>query len=431
MGCCQVQSRIAGTGLASLFVLFALVLLFIERAPPIVAALTFLYAALGANWAIVREHTVTAPGIWLIGALLVWLVISASWSVAGSEAAGNSLRIAVMIAAASSLPVLCLAQSAKVKATAGRWAVIASCLAIGLLLVETLFDMPLLRTSRYLFNGEVFTDNPPADSSQIDGIAYYPTLYLSNRLTHLASVVSILVLPTAFYLWTNGPRLFALAVVLAAVVGLVLGPAQSPLAAALVGFVVALFLLIPRSSHSRKVPLALAAAIAVAVMASPLLAEFTYSLFHSELTDADPSIIHRLAIWDYTAGLIAERPVAGSGIESARALGREGTSFEKLVPGHPITFQALPLHPHNASIQIWLELGGVGALIFSLFLFVMTRTIHLYSNQVIARAGLVGGWVSTLTVAHLSYGIWQYWWVASLGLVCAMLALMFAPERKA
>lgn len=425
-----MQSRIAGIGLASLFILFALVLLLIERAPPIVAALAFLVAALGASWTLMRERVVAAPHFWLIGGFLVWLVASASWSIAGAEAAENSLRIAAMMVVAASLPVLCLAQPANVQATAGRWAVIASCLAICLLLFETLFDMPLLRTSRYLFNGEIFTDSPPADLNQIDGIAYYPTLHLSNRLTHLASVVSILVLPTASYLWTNGPRLFALAMALAAVVGLVLAPAQTPLAAALVGFVVALLFLIPAVSHSRNVPFALAATIAVAVIVSPWLAEYAYSLFRNDLTDADPSIIHRFAIWDYAAGLIAERPVAGSGIESARALGREGTSFEKLVPGHPITFQALPLHPHNASIQIWLELGGVGALIFSLFLFVMTRTIHLYSNQVIARAGLVGGWVSTLTVAHLSYGIWQYWWVASLGLVCAMLALMFAPERE-
>lgn len=425
-----MQSRIAGVGLASLFILFALVLLLIERAPPIVAALALLFAALGTNWMVVRERLVAAPHVWLIGGFLAWLLMSASWSIAGAEAVGNSLRIAAMIAAAASLPVLCLAQPANVQATAGRWAVVAGCLVICLLLIETLFDMPLLRTSRYLFNSEIFTDSLPMDSSQMDGVAYYPTLYLSNRLTHLASIVSILVLPTACYLWASSQRLFALTMALAAVVGLLLAPAQTPLAAAITGFVVALVLVIPAVSRSRKFPIALGALISVTVVISPWLAEIAFSSFQNHLADADPSIIHRLAIWDHIAGVIAEHPIAGSGIEAARVLGREGESFEQLVPGHPIAFQAVPLHPHNASIQIWLELGGVGALIFSLFLFMMTRTVHRYSDQVVARAGLMGGWVSTLAVVHLSYGIWQYWWMASLGLVAAMLALMFAPERK-
>lgn len=424
-----MQSRVAGAGLASLFIVFALVLLLIERAPPIVAALAFLLAALGVSWTVVRERVVAAPYIWLIGGFLAWLILSASWSIAGAEAAGNSVRIAAMIAVAASLPALCLAQPANVQATAGRWGVVASCLAICLLLIETLFDMPLLRTSRYLFNSEIFTDSPPTDSSRIDGIAYYHTLYLSNRLTHLASMVSILVLPTACYLWASSRRLLALAIVLAAVVGLVLAPAQTPLAAAITGLVVTLLLVIPAVSRSRKLLIALGVLISVAVIISPWLAVLAFSSLPNDLADADPSVIHRLAIWDYTATLIAERPVAGSGIEAARALGREGTNLDQLVPGHTSTFQALPLHPHNASIQIWLELGGVGALIFSLFLFMMTGTVHRYSNQTVARAGLMGGWVSTLAVVHLSYGIWQYWWVASLGLVAAMLALMFASER--
>lgn len=426
-----MQSRIAGIGIASLLVLFALVLLLIERAPPIVAALMLLFMALGANLMTARDRIVSGPVFWLVGVFLIWLLLSASWSIAGGEAVGNSWRIAAMIATAAFLPVLCLAQTPDVQSKGGRWATIASCLTISLLLFETVFDMPLLRTTRFLFNSEVFTDTAPEVAAQIEGVAYYPKVYLSNRLTHLASVVAILTLPVVGYFWIRGMRLAALATGLASALALILSPSQTPLTALTIGAAIGAFLLVPRLSASRSSHFTLAGVLSIGVLASPWIAQSAFAFLQEFLVSPDPSVIHRFAIWDHVAGLIAERPVIGSGIEAARALGRQGVDLGELVAGHTLVFQAIPLHPHNASLQIWLELGGVGALIFALLLFFITKIVCSYASQSVVRACLVGCWIAGLAIAHLSYGIWQYWWVASLGVLFAMVVMMFASERTA
>lgn len=425
-----MRDRIAGVGLATVFVLLAIVLLLVERAPPIVCALALLVAVVGMRLPAVRLQLKSNPLMWAVAALVAWLVLSASWSIAGSEAVSNGLRIAMMIVVAALLPVACLNQSQHTQDLAARWALIASCLVLCLLLVETLFDMPLLRTARYYFNGELFVNGlPPLEERRTD-VTYFQELYLANRLSHIASIAAILVLPIAGILWQR--RQYAGAVVIFAIgcAAVALVPTQTPMLALVLGFVVTSIMLVPAIGQSRRFGLAFATLVAVGAVTSPWLAQTAFAALHDALASTDISIIHRVAIWDYTAGFIAERPVTGYGIEAARTLGRDGANLAELVPGHPYAFQALPLHPHNASIQIWLELGGIGALIFALFLFLMTRTVHAYSTQQVARAALMGGLVVGLAVAHLSYGIWQYWWIASLGMTAAMLALIFASERK-
>ena len=64
---------------------------------------------------------------------------------------------------------------------------------------------------------------------------------------------------------------------------------------------------------------------------------------------------HRLLIWSFVGTRISERPALGWGLDSSRAI--PGGKYE-IRPGQA----RLPLHPHNAALQIWLELGGIGAL---------------------------------------------------------------------
>lgn len=425
-----MRDRIARIGLASLFVLLAVSLLLVERAPPIIAILAVLLAAVGAHWGRVKRMLRSSPIMWLAGAFVFWLLMSTLWSIAETEAISNGLRIATMIAAAVMVPMLSLSHNHEARSKAGHWALVACCLTVVLLLLETLFDMPLLRSARYLVNSEIFTNVPPSAEERVVGVAYHPTLYLTNRLTHLASIVSIVLIPTAGYLLQRGATFSAIGLLAAGLLALTLSPADAPVIALAAGAVVAAAMLVPAVSRSRRVAAALPILVAIMVVALPWLVQVSFTASQSQATGMDASVIHRLAIWDHVAGAVAERPVLGSGIEASRVLGREGADLGQLVPGHPTEFQALPLHPHNASLQIWLELGGIGALIFALFLAAMTRAVHGYSKQRVGRAALLGGWVAGLTVAHLSYGIWQYWWIASLGLAVAMIALMLAEQGE-
>ena len=80
------------------------------------------------------------------------------------------------------------------------------------------------------------------------------------------------------------------------------------------------------------------------------------------LTAADAikgSAGHRLLIWSFVGERIAERPLLGWGLDASRAI---PGGKEEIRPG----LTRLPLHPHNAALQVWLELGMPGALLAAL-----------------------------------------------------------------
>src|SRR5207302_8324015 len=70
---------------------------------------------------------------------------------------------------------------------------------------------------------------------------------------------------------------------------------------------------------------------------------------------------HRLLIWSFTGEHIAERPLLGWGLDSSRAI--PGGNSE-IRPGQ----NWLSLHPHDAALQVWLELGMPGAVLVALLL---------------------------------------------------------------
>jgi O-antigen ligase len=111
----------------------------------------------------------------------------------------------------------------------------------------------------------------------------------------------------------------------------------------------------------------------------------------------------RVAIWRFVAGLIAQRPWLGWGMDASRV------------------FDPIPLHPHNAALQIWLELGVVGVLLATLFWAWLWARLGAQADRNPSEAS-VGAATATayLTIGGLSFGVWQEWWLA-LG----VLALVF------
>lgn len=117
---------------------------------------------------------------------------------------------------------------------------------------------------------------------------------------------------------------------------------------------------------------------------------------------APPSWDHRLNIWAYTANLIVEHALRGWGIDASR------------------TFPAIPLHTHNAALQLWLELGSVGAaLAAAFFAWVVYRIVAWTGDDRRDGAMAAGTLVSYLVIGGLSFGVWQEWWLA-LGAIAAI-----------
>lgn len=132
---------------------------------------------------------------------------------------------------------------------------------------------------------------------------------------------------------------------------------------------------------------------------------------------------HRVEIWGMAANRALETPVFGQGIDASRALDPDGavSRFGTL------TDSLLPLHPHNAFLQVWLELGVVGAglaLAATLLLLFgtgrMERRLQPFALALFASA---------LAMASTAYGIWQAWWMG--GMLAAGLMLRLAARTPA
>ncbi len=134
------------------------------------------------------------------------------------------------------------------------------------------------------------------------------------------------------------------------------------------------------------------------------------------------SAAHRLLIWDFVGSRIWEHPWLGWGMEASRAIpGGAGPAPPEVLarfglsgPFFTVHAQLLPLHPHNLALQLWLELGLVGAALGAWLLWELGRA----ARSPAACGALAGG----LAVAMLSYGAWQYWWVAGLLLAVVVAA---------
>ncbi|MET3664882.1 O-antigen ligase family protein [Caulobacter sp. 1776] len=117
---------------------------------------------------------------------------------------------------------------------------------------------------------------------------------------------------------------------------------------------------------------------------------------------APPSWDARLNIWAFTADQIVNHALRGWGIDASR------------------TFPAIPLHTHNAALQLWLELGSVGAaLAAAFFAWILYRVVAWTGDERRDGAMAAGALVSYLVIGGLSFGVWQEWWLA-LGALAAI-----------
>lgn len=131
------------------------------------------------------------------------------------------------------------------------------------------------------------------------------------------------------------------------------------------------------------------------------------------------SALHRTMIWHFVASRAMEKPVLGWGLDASRAL--PGGNGQEMLTSKDVKLlqQVLPLHPHNMFLQVWVELGAVGAVIAGGMLTALLAGMR--------GAGRWGGTVAlpamaaALVVSAISFGAWQSWWIATLGMFAAVM----------
>jgi O-antigen ligase len=154
-------------------------------------------------------------------------------------------------------------------------------------------------------------------------------------------------------------------------------------------------------------------AIALGFALMPLLPN--WGPFHDRFTarSLNGSVWHRAEIWSFAADRIAERPLLGWGLGSARAI-PGGDAF--IQPG----VHRLPLHPHNGVLQLWLELGALGAAFGAAAALLVVRRVAAPGIDPPAAICLAAALAAALAVLLTGYGIWQGWWVGALWMIAAV-----------
>ena len=122
----------------------------------------------------------------------------------------------------------------------------------------------------------------------------------------------------------------------------------------------------------------------------------------------------RLDIWTFASHLIARKPVLGYGLDASRA-------FEPRIP----------MHPHDAALQLWLELGVPGALLAALFFGWLFYKVARVSRADPAWAAIACATGAVyLLIGAISFGVWQEWWLGAGAMALAACGMLQQHRRE-
>jgi O-antigen ligase len=122
----------------------------------------------------------------------------------------------------------------------------------------------------------------------------------------------------------------------------------------------------------------------------------------------------RVSIWRFASALIAHRPLLGYGLDASRAFG-----------------DAIPMHPHDAAIQLWLETGVLGALLGALFWgWLFFRIQRVGREDPVWAAMACATAAAYLLISAISFGVWQEWWLGLGAIAIACCAMVLQTRRE-
>ncbi len=157
---------------------------------------------------------------------------------------------------------------------------------------------------------------------------------------------------------------------------------------------------------------------ALYIIAMPIL---SYKQNPLELSNSYPfpdSAKHRLFIWNFVAHKAADHAIVGNGFASSKFIATEND----VVDYGQYKWCLLPLHPHNNVMQISLEMGLVGLILFMLIVDKILQWCIRNDSALAASC-----FINYFVVGMISFGIWQSWWVG-VGLFAALM--IKAQEEK-
>jgi O-antigen ligase len=345
--------------------------------------LPWLWTTRGAALAPLRHD----PLAWTVAALALWGAATLLWSPLPAQ--GATLLPRVVLVALSGLLLARLLWSADPAtrrlaggALAGGLAAALLWLAIDMLLLD-------LTLTAHLTGHHAMPENVPKRGLSLLAVILWPAaLWLGRRRWWLAAAA---VAATAAVILASSAG--------AAKLGLVVG-----------AVVFAAGWRLPRLS-GRVLGVAFALAVLVQPYVLPPVVDGLDLVAHSE-----GSTRHRLVIWSFAAEHARERPLLGWGFNMSRSL-PGGDAIDPITGG-----EYIPLHPHSAPLQWWLEMGVVGAVIGGALLVLLARRAASLPPAATGRATALATLSAAMAVSWVGYGAWQLWWLSALAITAGLVA---------
>lgn len=139
---------------------------------------------------------------------------------------------------------------------------------------------------------------------------------------------------------------------------------------------------------------------------------------------------HRLFIYNFVSRKALEKPFFGWGFASSSVIPID--EDYDIIYYEQYRWNPLPLHPHNNILQIWLETGIIGLILYGLMVVKFLNRIFLISRRsqdYLWGAISLAASINYLTIGLISYGIWQEWWIL-LGSFTILLLFLFRIIKK-
>jgi O-antigen ligase len=344
------------------------------------------------------------PGVGILLVLVIWELISLSWSVATplhpdfhrykSVEGLTGIKLVLELALYGAL-VTCLQRIAPpVARRATLILAIGLCLMCGVMSLDALTQGGVYKALRVAFHQKDAPD------------------LIRRNAARGCYTAALLFWPAMLRLGQSYLRVWQVALALGFFIAAIGLQVDAPVVALVVGSLV--FVAVRRFGRP---------ALWVLLAGTVLYFALTPLLIHLIFPNASPvqgagpivkaSWFARMDLWRFAASKVPVHPLIGWGMDASRM-------WKDLIP----------LHPHNAALQIWLELGAVGAAIVILFwAWLWERIAKLHERDASAGAVAAAAAVAYLVIGGLSFGVWQEWWLG-LGALTVVFCCAFAAGRE-
>jgi O-antigen ligase len=377
------------------------------------AVLLLLLSVLVLVWRRPAHWRAVLPFAGLVGVLLAWGFLSSFWSFEPALSLSRAGRLAGLFVAGL---VLCAAMP-RLSDAERRYVFIG--LSLGALVA-----LGMSLTGRVLYStgtGVSWRDNAAA---QTYSLAYGP---FSSVIAAMLAPVAGWFLADRKWFWSLGIALFAGGVIM-----------MTGANTAIVAIVCATVVFLVALRVPRFVTLSLLVILPLLAISAPVLIRSMDlpAQFRVAKVGLPNSLAHRLAIWRFVQERIDERPYLGWGLYTSRVLPggesnlRADAKYQDILtvgkrPKRKYV-QALPLHPHNASFHLRLELGLPGLVLYGAIWLLLAAGLHRSSGGTVARAAGAAALVSVFITSQLSFSVWQSWWLSAEFMVAGLVVLLLA-----